>query len=160
MVNTLCTWCSAMWRHFVVASHDDVIKWEHFPRYWPFVRGIHRSPVKSPQRPVTRSFDVFFNLRLNNQLSKQSCGGWLETPSCSLWRQYYNDRTICFPIAFLKSRMIRLDCLMTLETTDVFATWLKYQNSAICQKVSNLCFSTAYWVFSTEIVSIWGKHCT
>ena len=28
--------------------HDDVIKWKHFPRYWPFVRGIHRSPVKSP----------------------------------------------------------------------------------------------------------------
>ena len=24
-------------------SHDDVIKWKHFPRYWPFVRGIHRS---------------------------------------------------------------------------------------------------------------------
>ena len=22
--------------------HDDVIKWRHFPRYWPFVRGIHR----------------------------------------------------------------------------------------------------------------------
>ena len=28
--------------------HDDVIKWEHFPRYWPFVRGIHQSPVNSP----------------------------------------------------------------------------------------------------------------
>ena len=25
--------------------HDDVIKWKHFPRYWQFVRGIHRSPV-------------------------------------------------------------------------------------------------------------------
>ena len=25
--------------------HDDVIKWKHFPRYWPYVRGIHRSPV-------------------------------------------------------------------------------------------------------------------
>ena len=24
-------------------THDDVIKWKHFPRYWPFVRGIHRS---------------------------------------------------------------------------------------------------------------------
>ena len=24
--------------------HNDVIKWQHFPRYWPFVRGIHRSP--------------------------------------------------------------------------------------------------------------------
>ena len=27
----------------VVVNHDDVIKWKHFPRYWPFVRGIHRS---------------------------------------------------------------------------------------------------------------------
>ena len=27
--------------------NDDVIKWKHFPRYWPFVRGIHRSPVDS-----------------------------------------------------------------------------------------------------------------
>ena len=30
--------------------HDDVIKWRHFPRYWPFVRGIHRSPVNSPHK--------------------------------------------------------------------------------------------------------------
>ena len=38
------------------------------------------------QRPVTRTFDVFFDLRLNNRLSKQSWGWWFETPSCSLWR--------------------------------------------------------------------------
>ena len=44
-----------------MGHHDDVIKRKHFPRYWPFVRGIHRFPVNSPtQRPVTRSFDVFF----------------------------------------------------------------------------------------------------
>ena len=30
--------------------HDDVIKWRHFPRYWPFVWGIHRSPVNSPHK--------------------------------------------------------------------------------------------------------------
>ena len=30
--------------------HDDVIKWKHFPRHWPFVRGIHRSPVNSPHK--------------------------------------------------------------------------------------------------------------
>ena len=29
---------------------SDVIKWNHFPRYWPFVRGIHRSPVNSPHK--------------------------------------------------------------------------------------------------------------
>ena len=43
-------------------THDDVIKWKHFPRYWPFVRGIHWSPEFPSQRPVTWSFDVFFDL--------------------------------------------------------------------------------------------------
>ena len=38
------------------------------------------------QRPVTRSFDVFFDLRLNKQLSKQSWGWWFETPPVPLWR--------------------------------------------------------------------------
>ena len=36
------------WRSFTV--HDDDIKWKHFPRNWPFVRGIHRSPVNSPHK--------------------------------------------------------------------------------------------------------------
>ena len=39
------------------------------------------------QRPVTRSFDVFFDLRLNKRLSKQPWGWWFETPSRSLLRQ-------------------------------------------------------------------------
>ena len=38
------------------------------------------------QRPVTRSFDVFFDLRLNKRLSKQPWGWWFETPAWSLWR--------------------------------------------------------------------------
>ena len=42
------------------------------------------------QRSVTRSFDVFFDLRMNKQLSKQSWGWWFETSSCSLWR-HRND---------------------------------------------------------------------
>ena len=40
------------------------------------------------QRPVTRSFDVFFDLRLNKRLSKQSWGWWFEAPSPPLWRHY------------------------------------------------------------------------
>ena len=31
-------------------EHDDVIKWKHFPRYWPFVRAIHRWPVNFPHK--------------------------------------------------------------------------------------------------------------
>ena len=38
------------------------------------------------QRPETRSFDVFFDLRLNKRLSKQSWGWWFEMPSRSSWR--------------------------------------------------------------------------
>ena len=154
---------------FLVTTHDDVIKWKHFPRYWPFVRGTHRPPVDShhkgqgrgalmfslicawtngwtnnrdavdlrrhraeydviimhqgyfelltsilmmtssngcifrvtgplcgnspvsgefpAQRPVTRSFDAFFHLRLNKRLSKLSSGWWFETPSLPWWRQ-------------------------------------------------------------------------
>ena len=39
------------------------------------------------QRPVTLSFNVFFDLHLNKRLSKQPWGWWFETPSWSFWRQ-------------------------------------------------------------------------
>ena len=53
--------------------HDDVIKWKHFPRYWPFVRGIHRSPLNSPQKGQWRGALMFsliyawINAWLNNR---------------------------------------------------------------------------------------------
>ena len=65
--------------------HDDVTKWKHFPRYWLFVRVIHRSPVNSPHKGQRRgALDVFFDLRL----SKQARGRWFETPSRQSWRHY------------------------------------------------------------------------
>ena len=65
--------------------HDDFIKWKHSSRYWPFVRRIHRSRWIPLTKPVTPSFDVFFELRLNKRSSKQSCGWWFETLSHPLW---------------------------------------------------------------------------
>ena len=92
-------WHIRWWRF--EPHNDDVIKWKPFPRYWPFVRGIHRSPVTGEfpaQRAVMRSFDVFFDLRLSKRLSKQLRGWWLEMPSRTLWR-HCNDtgltRQIC-----------------------------------------------------------------
>ena len=49
------------------------------------------------QRPVTWSFDVFFDLRLNKQLSKQPWGWWFETLSWSLWRQCNVDHVMAIP---------------------------------------------------------------
>ena len=40
-------------------THDDVIKWKHFPRNWPFVRGIHRSPVNFPHKGQWRRALMF-----------------------------------------------------------------------------------------------------
>ena len=71
--------------------HDDVIKWKYFPRYWPFVRGIHRSPVNSPHKGQWRGALMFSLIcALNKRLSKQWWGWWFETPSCPLWR-HCND---------------------------------------------------------------------
>ena len=46
-----------IWNHQHI--HDDVIKWKHFPRYWPFVQGIHRSPVNSLHKGQWRGAFVF-----------------------------------------------------------------------------------------------------
>ena len=40
-------------------THNDVIKWNDFPRYWPFVQGIHRSPVNSPHKGQWRGALMF-----------------------------------------------------------------------------------------------------
>ena len=56
-----------------LGAYDDVIKWKHFPRYWPFVRGIHRSPVNSPHKGQWRGalafslFCVWINGWVNNR---------------------------------------------------------------------------------------------
>ena len=59
----------------LTTKYDDVIKWKHFPRYWPFVRGIHRSPVNSPHKGQWRGALIFslicvwINDWVNNRVS-------------------------------------------------------------------------------------------
>ena len=42
-----------------LVTHDDVMKWKHFSRYWPFVWGIHRSPVNSSHKGQWRGAWMF-----------------------------------------------------------------------------------------------------
>ena len=75
-------------------SRDNTTTWWHhqmesFSALLALCAG--NSPVSGEfpaQRPVTRSFDVFFDQRLNKRLNKQSWGWWFETPSRSLWRHH------------------------------------------------------------------------
>ena len=67
--------------------HDDVIKWKHFRRYWPFVRGNHRSPLNSPHKGQWRGalmFSLIYAWKdgwVNNRRR-----WWFERPTRSLWR--------------------------------------------------------------------------
>ena len=70
-------------------SHHDVIKWKHFPRYWPFVRGIHRSPVNSPRIGQWRGALMF-------TLIYAQIKGWVNNREAGDLRRYrgHNDVTV------------------------------------------------------------------
>ena len=55
---------------------DDVIKWKHFPRYWPFMRGIHRSPVNSTHKGQWRGALMFSFIcaRINGWVNNRGAG--------------------------------------------------------------------------------------
>ena len=67
LYNAICFWMyfdvsysnknDLIW--FDLITHDDVIKWKHFPRHCPFVRGIHLSPVNSPHKGQWRGALMF-----------------------------------------------------------------------------------------------------
>ena len=69
-----------------VLMHDDVIKWKHFPRCWPFVRWIHWSPLNSPHEGRWRGALRFslMSAWTNGWISNRDAGDL--TPSLSLWR--------------------------------------------------------------------------
>ena len=56
--------------------HDDVIKWKHFQRYWPFVREIHRSPVNFPHKGQWRGALMFslICVRMNGWVNSREAG--------------------------------------------------------------------------------------
>ena len=93
----------AIWE-VIDRHHDDVIKWKHFPRNWPFVRGIHRSPVNSPHKGQWRGALMFTLIcaRIN---------GWVNTREAGDLRRYrphydvivmdYHDKVTTFASMFV-----------------------------------------------------------
>ena len=77
-------------RNFLV--HDDVIKWKHFPRYWPLVWGIHRPPVNSPHKGQWRGALMF-------SLICAWIKGWVNNGEAGDLRRYraHYDVTVMYP---------------------------------------------------------------
>ena len=63
------------------SDHDDVIKWKHFPRHWPFLRGIHRSPVNSPHKGQWSGAFMF-------SLICALINGWVNNGEAGVMRRY------------------------------------------------------------------------
>ena len=88
---------------FSRSSQDNLVSWnytwwrhqmETFSALLAICAGNSPVPGEFPtQRPVTRSFHVYFDLRPDKRLSKHSWGWWFETLSHSLWR-HRNDNPI------------------------------------------------------------------
>ena len=99
---------SKSWDEMVKLScRSDIAWWRHQMETFFALLAIctGNSPASGEfpaQRPVTRSFDVFFDLCLNKRLRKQSWGWWFETLSRPLWR-HCNGKGISFAVLHLSS---------------------------------------------------------
>ena len=101
-----------------ICCHDDVIKWKHFPRYWPFVREINRSPVNSPHKGQWRGAFVF-------SLISAWLSGWINNPEAGDLRRHHGhcDVTIMtsqgscirFALCFISWVIVPVDFIHILQ---------------------------------------------
>ena len=86
------------------------------------------------QRPVTRSFDIFFDLSPNERLSKQSWGCWFETSWCPLWRHSNVQTTFSNAFSGMKLYKFRLRFHWTLFARvqlTIFQHWFRQWLGAV-----------------------------
>ena len=92
----------------VTCMHNDIIKWKYFPRYWPFVRGIHRSLVNSPHKD-------------------QWCGALVLSLICAWINGWVNNREA----GDLRCHGARYD--VTVMFTEICCTWYKIAAWIFCK---------------------------
>ena len=104
--------------------------------------GEFTGPGEFPtQRPVTRSFDVFFDLPLNKRLSKQPWGWWFETPSWSLLRQ-------CNEIMVFLDLGVAFDTIDGTNVLQILGTLFRNRGDAVE-------WFSFHW--SMHIVPLWSR---
>ena len=116
--------------------YDDVIKWKHFLRYWPFVRGIHRSSVNSPHK--WRGALIFFICVWIN--------GWVNNPEAGDLRRY----RVHYDVIVMTSRQ-HVSLIRQMNTDKIkYVTWNEYakcteQKTPVTWTVQCLKNRRCYW---------------
>ena len=123
--------------------HNDVIKWKHFPRYWPFVRGIHRSPVNSTYKGQWRGALMF-------SLICVWIKGWVNTRKAGDLRRdrAHYDVSVMFAAQLL---------VMTLQTgviirLDVFVSHASVHWNILCSNTASILRRTMHDIFSYFVI--------
>ena len=120
--------CSLWWSHWqrpsrILADSTNYSWWRHQMETFSALLAIcvGNSPVTGEfptQRPVTRSFDGFFDLCMNKRWSKQWWGWWFKTPSRPLWR-HCNDYEIWSTLKRIHSSFTHVGHFYVLHTVKV-----------------------------------------
>ena len=107
--------------------------------------GEFTGPGEFPaQSPVARSFNVFFDLRLNKRLSKQSWGWWFETLLCPLWRHCNGNSPLAMHISISKLPLFQPKMILFLDAA--------YMHPHA--KKSQCAIKLQYWSFCTLLPEI------
>ena len=123
-------WKTKWWRH----------QMETFSALLAICAGNSPVPGEFPtQRPVTRSFDVYFDLRPNKRLSKQSWGWWFETLSPPLWRH----RNVKVRIFKLYQIIILYQHRRVWNSAEYVKMYSALQNIPIYVQITKYCSSAA-----------------
>ena len=117
--------------------HDDVIKWKHFPRYWPSVMGIYRSPVDSPHNGQWRGALMSF-LCAAEQTTQQT----VQAPvPLSIFRSNskFDENSECSSFEYTRP-ITTIFC--TRHDSDTVVTCAKYR----CDR-PRIFYTRVFWIF-------------
>ena len=128
--------------------HDDVIKWEHFPRYWSFVRGIHWSPVNSPHKGQWHGALMF-------SLICAWLNGWVNNRGAADPRRHrpHHDVTV------LHTRIHNYVQYSVEWFTGMKVIWTSEECKVVCSVCTNV-WALFLYVNENVMVSTQGRICT
>ena len=84
--------------------HDDIIKWKHFSHCWPFVQGIHRSPVNSPHKGQWCKALMF-------SLICASISGWVKNEEAGDLRRNHNHYVVMVMVSMHWMAICTIYCM-------------------------------------------------
>ena len=137
-------------------NHDDVIKWKHFPRNWPFVRKIHRSPVNFPHKGQWRGALMFSLIYawINNWVNNREAG--------DLRRQdghYDVIVMITRNLKFIRSLFLLMRSpLRFADTTKVQLSWYLLNSAVVVHSYLGLDQNEIAIEFEFGEIRLWNDH--